>query len=59
MEQIPQIAQTIITLVGGGWLFNWLKDTVKESFKKIDELDRKVTKLEHEKEFREKYKINQ
>ena len=52
MDQLPQILQTLITLGGGAWLFSWLKDIVKETFKKIDQLEKDVNDLKTEKRLR-------
>ena len=57
MDKITTILQSVINIGGGLWLLSWLKDIVKETFKKIDELEKKVTKMEHEQEFRAKYNI--
>ena len=55
MDQLSQIFQTIITIGGGAWLFTWLKEVVKETFRKIDDIDKRLTEIELERSFLEKH----
>ena len=50
--EIPQILQTVGTLGGGAWLFSWLKDIVKETFAKMDNLEKEINELKMEKRIR-------
>lgn len=62
-DKIPQIVQSVITLGFGTWLVKWLQDVIKETFKKIDTLEKEINDLktearlrkEIEAEFKKKY----
>lgn len=57
MDTIVNVVGDLVKLGGGLWLISWLKDIIRETFKKIDDLEKKVTKMEHEQEFKAKYNI--
>jgi hypothetical protein len=52
MDSIPQIVQTVLTFGGGAWIVSWLKEVIKETFKKIDLLEKEVNELKLEKRLR-------
>lgn len=55
-EYVYQIFDKIITIGGGLWVVMWLKDVIRETFKKIDDIERRITKIEHRQEFEREHK---
>lgn len=48
MDNIPQIIQSLLTLGFGTWLVRWLQDVIKETFKKIDILEKELNDIKTE-----------